>query len=189
MSEKDFILASGSPQRKKLLEQIGYMPKKIEPADIDEAVKANENATAYVKRMAEEKAFKVWHNHDSQVVLGSDTIVVVGTTVLHKARDDYEQTKVMSLLSGRSHRVVTAVCLIDKKGQKSTKVVTTKILMKRLTDKEISDYVASKRWFGCCGFRVEDIEPFIKKIIGSYSGVIGLPLYETRNMLIGAGVV
>lgn len=188
MQKKDFILASGSPQRRKLLEQIGYVPKKVEVADIDESVRKGEQATAYVKRMAQEKAFKVYQNNVGEVVLGSDTIIVVGKTILHKAKDEDEQTRVMKLLSGRAHRVITAVCIIDKTGKKSTKVVTTRILMKKLTDKEISDYVLSKGWVGCCGFRVEHIEAFIRKIIGSYSGVVGLPLYETRNMLIGVGV-
>ncbi|MDR1694061.1 MAG: Maf family protein [Lactobacillaceae bacterium] len=188
METKDFILASGSPQRKKLLEQIGFVPKKIEVADIDESVKKGEQATAYVKRLALEKAEKVSKNNAGEIVLGSDTVVVVGKKILHKAKDDEEQTRVMELLSGRSHRVITAVCVINKKGVKSLKVVTTKILMKKLTPKEISDYVAAGRWVGCCGFRIEDIEAFVRKIIGSYSGVVGLPLYEAKNMLIGAGV-
>lgn len=188
MQEKDFILASGSPQRKRLLEQIGYIPKKIEVADIDETTRKGELATAYVKRMAEEKAIKVYKNNVGEIVLGSDTVVVVGRRIIHKAKNDEEQTKIMKLISGRSHRVITAVCIIDKTGKKVTKTVSTRIIMKRLSDEEISSYVASKNWVGCCGFSIEDIECFIKKIIGSYSSVIGLPLYETKNMLIGVGV-
>lgn len=188
MENKDFILASGSPQRKKLLEQIGFVPKKIEIADIDESVKKGESATAYVKRMAFEKADKVAKNNPKQIVLGSDTVVVVGRTILHKAKDDEEQTRVMNMISGRSHRVITAVCVIDKCGKASIRAVTTRIVVKKFSEKEISEYVESKTWVGCCGFRIETMECFVKKLIGSYSGVVGLPLYEARNLLIGAGV-
>lgn len=189
MQEKDFILASGSPQRKQLLEQIGFAQKKIDVADIDETVKKGENATAYVKRLAYEKALKVSHNNPNEIVLGADTVVVVGRTILHKSKNEAEQTKVMQMLSGRSHRVITAVCVINRQGRASVKVVSTKVLMKRLSKQEISDYVKSKEWVGCCGFRIEGIfGAFVKKIIGSYPSVVGLPLYEARNMLISAGV-
>ena len=138
--------------------------------------------------MAYEKALKVSKNNTNEIDLGSDTRVVVGRTILQKASNDEEQTKVMELISGRAHRVITAVCVIDKKGKAIVKAVTTRLVIKKFSKKEISDYVASKTWVGCCGFRVETMECFVKKIIGSYSGVVGLPLYETRNMLIGVGV-
>ena len=187
--QKDFILASSSPQRKMLLEQIGFIPKKIQAADIDESEKKFENPTAYVKRMALEKASKVASLNPENVVLGSDTVVVVKGKVLHKSIDDTEQTKVMNMLSGKSHRVLSAICVIDKNGKTSVRVSTTKIQMKHLTSREISDYVASKEWVGCSGYKIEGLlAGFVIQMIGSYSGVIGLPLFETRNLLISAGV-
>lgn len=189
MSKRDFILASASPQRKLLLEQIGFEPIKIESADIDESIMKDEGATAYVKRMAYEKALKVYQNNTGNIVLGSDTTVVVGRKIITKACNNQEQEAVMHLLSGKSHRVITAVCVINKSGNPSTRVVSTRILMKRLSEQEIKDYVASKEWVGCAGYKIEGcLSGFVKKIIGSYSGVVGLPLFETRNMLIGAGV-
>lgn len=185
---KDFILASGSPQRKQLLAQMGFAPKKIEPADIDESERRGENATAYVKRMALEKARKVSSLNPSENVLSCDTVVVVGATILHKANNEEEQTFVMEKLSGKAHRVISAVCLIDKSGKTAVRSVATRILMKRLSPQEIKNYVASHHWEGACGYRIEDMEAYVKKMIGSYSAVIGLPLYETANLLNGIGI-
>lgn len=186
---KNFILASASPQRKTLLAQIGFEPKKIETADIDETPKKNEAATAYVKRMALEKALKVAENNSGEVVLAADTTIVVGTKIINKSQNDAEQEKIMRMMSGKSHRVITAVCVIGKDGKKSLKVNTTRILMKKMSEKEIKDYVKSKEWCGCCGYKIEGKMAYlVKKMIGSYSGVVGLPLYETKNLLDGAGI-
>ena len=188
METKDFILASGSPQRKQLLAQIGFIPKKIQPADIDESEKRFEKATAYVKRMAVEKARRVAESNPGENVLACDTVVVAGTKSLHKARTEEEQTKVMQALSGKAHRVISAVCVMDGKGRLSVRSVSTRILMKKFTAAEIRGYVASGSWKGACGYRIEDMEAYVRKIIGSYSGIIGLPLYETKNLLNGVGV-
>lgn len=186
---KDFILASGSPQRKRLLEQIGFLPKLIAAADIDESNKIGETPTAYVKRMALEKAQKIASIHENEIILGGDTIVVVGTKILHKAKNSVEQTKVMQMLSGKSHRVISAVCVINRDGKTSIRCVSSRIVMKKLSDEEIRNYVASQEWVGCVGYRIEGaLEAFVKQIVGSYSGVIGLPLYETKNMLNGVGI-
>ena len=186
---KEFILASQSPQRKALLTQIGYTPAVIEPADIDETPKKEEKASQYVKRMAMEKAKKVAEKHKGKVVLASDTVIVVGAKIIQKSKNDAEQIAVMKLLSGRTHKVLTAVCVIDEKGKIAVRLNTNKIKMKRLSDKEILEYVKSKEWCGCAGYRIEGLMGgFVKQVIGSYSGVIGLPLYETRSLLIGAGV-
>lgn len=187
---KDFILASGSADRKKLLEVSGLVPAKIDVADIDESEKKGETPPCYVKRIAIEKAKKVYSRNQGRVVLAADTIVAVGRRMLHKANSDEEQTKVMKLLSGRTHRVITAVCLINSEGKISTRVVSTRIIVKKMSDKEISEYVATKEWVGACGYRIDGVmDCYMKKIIGSYSGIIGLPMYETRNLLIGAGVL
>ncbi len=189
MSVKNFILASGSPQRKALLAQIGFEPSQIVPADIDEREKKGEKPSAYVKRMALEKALKISESFPNQVVLGADTVVVVGTKILHKSKNDEEQTKVMKLLSGKAHKVLSAVCVIDKNGKASVRLNSTRISMKRLSEEEIDDYVKSHEWVGCCGYKIEGkLACYVNKMIGSYSGVVGLPLFETKNLLVGAGI-
>ena len=186
---KDFILASQSPQRRALLQQIGFEPSEIMPADIDETPQQREKPGQYVKRMAKEKALAVAHKNQGKVVLASDTIIVVGNRIIQKAHSDDEQRQVMELLSGKSHRVLTGVCVIDKKGKLSLKLNVNKIKMKRLSDEEIREYVSSHEWQGCAGYKIEGLMGgFVEKLIGSYSGVVGLPLYEARNLLIGAGV-
>ena len=186
---KDFILASGSPQRKELLAMIGYVPKKIETADIDETPQKGEKPSAYVKRMALEKAQKVSSNNKGEVVLAADTIVKVGTQIIQKAYSDEEQEKVMRLLSGKAHYVLTAVCVIGKTGKTSLKLNSTRVLMKKMSAREIKAYVASHEWVGASGYKSEGTFAFlVKKIIGSHSSIIGLPLYETKNMLDSAGV-
>lgn len=186
---KDFILASGSPQRRRLLEQIGYYPKAIHPADINEEVNKGETALRYIRRIARTKAEAVAALCPNENILSADTIIVVGQRIIQKSADDEAQTKVMQLLSGRTHKVITSVCLISKSGKISQKTVTTKITMKHLTKEEINSYISSKEWHGVAGYKIEGLlAGFVKKIIGSYTGVIGLPLYETKNMLNGLGV-
>ena len=189
MQTKDFILASGSPQRRQLLEQIGYAPKKIIPADIDESCKKYERPLPYVRRMALEKAKKVASDNPNENVLASDTIITAGLRVIHKSKTPEEQEAVMRLLSGRNHKVISAVCLIDKNGKISSRCVTTRISMKKLSEEEIKSYVAGKEWVGVCGYKIEgELAGFVKNMVGSYSGVVGLPLYETKNLLTGAGI-
>lgn len=189
METKDFILASASPQRRRLLEQIGYMPKEIVSADIDESCLPHERPLPYVKRMARQKALAVAAQHPGENILASDTIVTVGLRILHKSQTPEEQTNVMRLLSGRNHKVISAVCLIDKNGKISERCVMTRIAMKHLTEGEIKDYVASKEWVGVCGYKIEGLlAGFVENMVGSFSGVVGLPLFETRNLLIGAGI-
>lgn len=189
MSSKDFILASASPHRLALLEQIGFKPKNVMPADIDESIKKFETPTVYVKRMALEKALKIADSHPQENVLSCDTTIVVGGKVLHKAVNAAEQTKVMNLLSGRANKVLTAVCLIDKKGQVKLHCVVSRVITKRLSEEEIKEYVASNDWMGCCGYKIDGaFAGFVRKISGSYSGIVGLPLFETKNLLNGVGV-
>lgn len=186
---QNFILASASPQRRRLLEQIGYVPKEILSADIDESELTHEKPLAYVRRMALEKAKAVAKVRPNENVLASDTIVTVGLRIIHKSKTDFEQEEVMRLLSGRNHKVITAVCLISAEGKISERIVTTRITMKKLSEKEIKDYVASREWVGVCGYKIEGVlAGFVRRMTGSFSSVVGLPLYETRNLLIGAHV-
>ncbi len=187
--DKDFILASGSPQRRQLLEQIGYTPKDIHPADIDEQVLKGETPLRYIRRIARAKALAVAAVFPEENILSADTVIVAGQKIIQKSADAEAQTNVMRLLSGRTHRVITSVCLISKTGRISQRTVTTKIAMKHLTESEISNYIASGEWVGVAGYKIEGmLGGFVKKIIGSYTGVIGLPLYETKNMLNGIGI-
>lgn len=189
MDKKDFILASSSPQRLMLLEQIGLPPKEICPADIDESCRAEETPSAYVKRMAEEKAAHVAARRPGENILACDTVVTVGRRILRKAQNDEEQKQVMHLLSGRSNRVLSAVCLIDKNGRRSLKLSNSRVVTKKLSAKEIEDYVASGEWRGCSGYKIEGrFAGCVRKMIGSYSGIVGLPLFETQNLLNGAGI-
>ena len=186
---KDFILASSSPQRLRLLEQIGFVPKKIQPADIDESCRLHEKPLLYVKRMAREKAQAVSKLYPNENILASDTIITVGLRILHKSKDANEQTQVMRLLSGRNHKVISSVCLIDKKGKISERVVTTRISMKNLSEEEIKTYVESNEWVGVCGYKIEGLlAGYVRNMVGSFTGVVGLPLYETKNLLTGAGI-
>ena len=186
---KDFILASGSPQRKLLLEQIDMVPAIIEPADIDETPFKNEKASAYVKRMAVEKARHVAKKHKGKVVLACDTIIVCGRKIIQKSHSDEEQKEVMRLISGKAHKVLSAVCVIDAAGRESTRFNMTKIMMKNMSEQEICEYVESHEWVGCAGYKIEGrLAGLVRKMVGSYSGVVGLPLFETRNLLFGAGI-
>lgn len=186
---KDFILASQSPQRKALLLQIGYEPQDVKPADIDETPIKGEKPSQYVKRMALEKALSVAKDNPKRVILASDTVIVSGRHIIQKAKSDEEQCKVMKMLSGKTHKVLTGVCVINKAGKITLRLNVNKIKMKRLSQKEIDEYVASHEWQGCAGYRIEGLMGgFVEQLIGSYSGVVGLPLYEARNLLIGAGV-
>lgn len=186
---KDFILASGSPDRYKLLEQVGFLPKEVKPANIDETRLKHEKPLPYVKRMALEKAKAAAKENPNENVLAADTIVSAGLRIIQKSKDDAEQETVMRLLSGRNHKVISAVCLIDKNGKITQRCVTTRIAMKRLSEEEIESYISSKEWVGVCGYRIDGLLGcYVKNMVGSFSGVVGLPLYETINLLKGAGI-
>ena len=186
MEVKDFILASGSPQRIALLRQIGYEPKEILPADIDESCLLHEKPLPYVRRMALSKAKAVAAQRAGENVLACDTVVAVGQKILHKSKDENEQRQVMKMLSGKAHRVISSVCLVNKNGKISQKTVSTKIAMKVLTPQEIESYVACGEWHGVCGYKIEGrLAGYVTRMVGSYSGVVGLPLYETQNILKG----
>lgn len=189
MESKDFILASGSPQRLSLLESIGFIPKKIQSADIDESTLKDEKPLPYIRRIARAKGMAISCCYPNENVLSADTIIVVGQHIIQKSPDENAQGKVMRMLSGRTHKVITSVCLVDKKGKIHQRTVTTKIVMKHLTDDEIRDYIKKGEWKGVAGYKIEGmLAGYVKKIIGSYSGVVGLPLYETKNLLNGVGV-
>lgn len=172
-----------------LLKNIGYEPKEIHAANIDEAPFPHEMPLPYIRRIARAKAEAVSAILTNENILSADTIIVVGQKIIQKSHNDEEQTAVMRLLSGRTHRVITSVCLKSKDGHISQRTITTKIMMKHLTEAEIEAYIKSGEWHGVAGYKIEGmLSGFVKRIVGSYTGVIGLPLYEAKNMLDGAGI-
>lgn len=187
LSKLRLILGSGSPRRRELLEQIGVVPDEIRPADIDETPQKNELPRPYAARLASEKAMAI-DADDATLVLTADTVVGVGRRILGKPVDVAEAAKFLMLLSGRRHRVITGVAL--KLGDKIwTREVETMVKFKRLSDAEISAYLRSNEWQGKAGgYAIQGIGgAFIPSINGSYTNVVGLPLSETANMLVGAG--
>ena len=168
MEKKDFILASASPYRLALLEQVALCPKLVCPADIDESCLRFETPSRYVKRMALEKARRVAALHPGENVLACDTVVVVGRRILHKAGSDEEQTRVMRLVSGRASHVLSAVCLINKNGREALRFSDSRVLTKRLSEEDIRNYVATGEWKGCSGYKIEGrFAGFVRKIVGS----------------------
>jgi len=185
---KPFILASASPRRRDLLAQIGLSPSQIIPADINEDPIAGELPRQHALRLSCEKAQAVSANHPGTIVLASDTVVGVGRRILPKTEDRNSAEECLRLLSGRAHRVFTGVAVIDETGQLRSRVSETRLKMKRLSEAEITDYLESGEWDGKAGgYGIQGrAGAFVHHISGSYTGVVGLPAYETRNLLLAA---
>jgi septum formation protein len=189
------VLASGSPRRLQLLEQIGLSPDHLSPSEIDETPFPKERPRDYALRIASEKA-AVAHERAREAlagaatfVLAADTVVALGRRILPKADSFDAAEECLRLLSGRSHRVTTALVVIGPRGKTRTRVVETRVKMKRLSDAEVADYLASAEWEGKAGgYAIQGrAGAFVMEIVGSYSAVVGLPLYETRALLDGLG--
>ncbi|MEL6379970.1 MAG: Maf family nucleotide pyrophosphatase [Pseudomonadota bacterium] len=188
------VLASASPRRLDLLAQIGVTPALISPADIDETIRVltggkAESVRAYVHRLATEKAQVVASRFPGQFVLGADTAVCVGTRILPKTETVEEARVCLTLLSGRAHRVYSGVCLVAPGGTARTTVVETRVKVRHLNVEATQAYLASGEWQGKAGgYGIQGL--FARHIIslsGSYTNVVGLPLYETSNLLTGLG--
>ena len=184
------ILASASPRRTELLAAAGIVPDQTIPAEIDETPQKAEAPEAYVSRMAEEKARAVAAKHASKVVLAADTIVVCGRSILLKAADEAEARKLLKKLSGRRHRVMTAVAVINAQGKLAIRRVETRVAFRPLEEAEIARYLASGEWQDKAGaYAIQGgAAAFIPWINGSHSNVIGLPVSETLHLLQQAGV-
>ncbi|MEM9988318.1 MAG: Maf family nucleotide pyrophosphatase [Pseudomonadota bacterium] len=184
-----FILASASPRRQQLLAQIGFTPDQIIPADIDETEKPSELPRTLAERLALEKGQVVAAAHPGQVILSADTVVGVGRRILPKTQNLEEAAACLALLSGRCHRVFTGVaCLGPEATEIRTRVVETRVKVKRLSKAEIRAYLDCGEWRGKAGgYGIQGaFSAFIISMIGSYSNVVGLPLYETANLLTAA---
>ena len=181
------ILASASPRRLDLLARIGVIPDAVVPAEIDETPRKSELPVRYACRMAAEKAAAV--AQAGTLTLAADTVVAAGRRILPKAGSEAEAAATLRLLSGRRHRVHSAVTLIDAGGTARHRLSTSVVTFKRLSEDELADYVASGDWRGKAGaYAIQGrAEALIRQMAGSYSGVVGLPLFETRALLRAAG--
>ncbi len=179
------ILASASPRRVQLLAQLGITPAAIIPADIDEAPLAGELPLAYVRRVARSKAEAIATAHHGQPILSADTVVALGRRILPKAEDAATARQCLALLSSRRHRVITCVCVIDAAGMLRSKTATSIVRFSQLTAQTIDDYIASNEWHGKAGgYAIQGkASAFIPFLSGSHSNVVGLPLFETAQLL------
>jgi septum formation protein len=185
------ILASASPRRLDLLARIGVVPDVIDPADLDETPQKGELPRVYAQRIAREKALDVAARQVGSVILAADTVVAVGRRILPKAEDAATAQACLELLSGRRHQVLTAVTMIDASAAARHRLSVTTLAFKRLSEGEIAAYLASDEWRGKAGgYAIQGhAEAFVRFLSGSHSGVIGLPLFETRALLVSAGVL
>ena len=183
------VLASASPRRLDLLRQIGLEPDRVEPADVDETPRPKETPRRLALRLAEAKAAAAAARAPDAYVLGADTVVAVGRRLLGKTEETAEARAWLGLLSGRGHRVFTGVAVIAPSGRKAVRLAEARIRFKRLTDREIDAYLESGEWRGKAGaYAIQGLAGgFVIEVQGSYSAVIGLPLYETRMLLEGLG--
>ena len=183
------VLASASPRRLDLLRQVGLEPDRVDPADLDETPRARETPRRLALRLAEAKAAAAAGRAPDAYVLGADTVVTLGLRLLGKAEDEAEARAWLRLLSGRAHRVFTGVAVIAPSGRRAMRVAEARVHFKRLTEQEIDGYLASGEWRGKAGgYAIQGrAGGFVIAVQGSYSAIIGLPLYETRMLLEGLG--
>jgi septum formation protein len=189
------ILASGSPRRLELLSQAGVTPDRLMPMDLDESPQRSEHPRSLARRLSREKADAAlaatrddpaWRG---AYILAADTVVAVGRRILPKAELIDEASNALYLLSGRNHRVFTGVCLVTPDRTIRQKIVETRVRFKRLSTTEIDSYLASGQWRGKAGgYAIQGLAgSFVVKLVGSYTNVVGLPLYETVALLTGEG--
>lgn len=183
------ILASASPRRLDLLAQIGVAPDAVDPADIDETPHKGELPREHAARMAAEKAALVAARHPGSMVLAGDTVVACGRRILPKAEDEATARQCLELLSGRRHHVLSAITLVGADGRASHRLNDSIVTFKRLHPWEIDAYLACGEWHGKAGgYAIQGrAAGLIRALAGSHSGVVGLPLYETRALLLAAG--
>lgn len=184
-----FVLASSSPRRKELLQTIGLSPEQILHPEVDESPHEREGVREYVKRIARLKALSIHSKVPHAYVLSADTIVEIGRKIVGKPVDQEDAFQILQRLSGRRHRVYTGICGISPEGKIGEHLVLTRVSFKRLSENEIKEYLESKDWQGRAGaYSIQGLAAkFVKFISGSYTNVVGLPLYETDCLLKGLG--
>ena len=181
------ILASASPRRRELIARLGVEPQAICAADIDETPHKAEVPRDYARRMAREKALAV--PHDTAHILAGDTVVALGRRILPKAEDEATARRCLDLMSGRRHRVMSAIALLSPDGTLRERLSETVVRFKSLSPAEIDAYIAGGEWHGKAGgYAIQGrAEAFIRFLSGSHSNVVGLPLFETAQLLRGIG--
>lgn len=186
-----FVLASASPRRLQLLQQIGISPDVVLSASVDETPFDGERPRDLATRLAEMKSEACASNSEinGAFALTADTVVGCGRRILPKPTDHISARASLSLLSGRAHQVFTGLCLRGPDGLKAQRLVMTRVSFKRLSVREIDAYIESQEWQGKAGgYAIQGVAgAFVKSISGSYSNVVGLPLFETANLLSGNG--
>lgn len=195
MLKQRLILASGSPRRLDLLAQAGITPDKLMPMDLDETPRRAEHPRSLARRLAQDKAEAAFQAVKTDpawagsYILAADTVVAVGRRILGKPEYLEEASSALHLLSGRSHWVYTGICVITPQSTTRIKVVETKVRFKRLSSIELKSYLASGEWRGKAGgYGIQGFAgTFIQKLVGSYTAVVGLPLFETVQLLTGEG--
>ncbi|MGQ5702659.1 Maf family protein [Sandaracinobacteroides sp. A072] len=185
------VLASASPRRLDLLGRLGLSPCAIDPADIDESVRKGELPEPHVARLAAEKAGVVAARHAGAVVLAADTLVAVGRRILPKAEDEATARACLRLIAGRRHKVLTALTVVDAKGVARHRLSRSTVRVAPLSAADIDAYVASGEWHGKAGgYAIQGrFEAHVAWMEGSFSGVMGLPLFDARAMLKTAGIL
>lgn len=189
------VLASGSPRRVELLQQAGIEPDRLMPAEMDETPLRAEHPRSLAKRLSLAKAktafdrLKKENEASNCFVLGADTVVAVGRRILPKAETREDASNCLQLLSGRAHRVYTGVCLMTPAGKTRQKLVETRVRFKRFSREELEFYLESGEWRGKAGgYAIQGLAgSFVVRLAGSYTNVVGLPLYETVGLLAADG--
>jgi septum formation protein len=195
MGRPKLVLASGSPRRLSLINQAGVEPDSLEPAEIDESPERGELPRTLSVRLAREKALKAQERIRTRedlkgaFILAADTVVAVGRRIMPKPELLEEAASCLRLLSGRTHRVYSGVCLVTPNDSVKTRLVETRVRFKRLSEQDIESYLASGEWRNKAGgYAIQGLAgTFVVKLVGSYSNVVGLPLYETIALLAGEG--
>ncbi|RYJ00306.1 MAG: septum formation protein Maf [Acetobacteraceae bacterium] len=183
------VLASASPRRLELLARIGVVPDRVLPTDIDETPLKAEVPRRLAARLASGKAAVAAALAPGALVLAADTVVGVGRRILGKPADAAEARRFLELLSGRRHHVYTGVAVVTPEGRQLSRLVDTILTFQRLTPAQIEDFLASEEWRGVAGgYQIQKrAEVFVRFLSGSHSNVVGLPLFETAQLLRGVG--
>ena len=195
MGRPKLVLASGSPRRLSLINQAGVEPDSLEPAEIDETPERGELPRTLAVRLAREKALKAQERIRARedlkgaFILAADTVVAVGRRIMPKPELLEEAASCLRLLSGRTHRVYSGVCLVTPNDSVKTRLVETRVRFKRLSEQDIESYLASGEWRNKAGgYAIQGLAgSFVVKLVGSYTNVVGLPLYESIALLAGEG--
>ncbi|MFZ4605498.1 MAG: Maf family protein [Caulobacter sp.] len=188
-SKGPLVLASASPRRLELLRQVGITPDHVDPADIDETPGRDETPRRLALRLAQEKTAAVAARRPGAFILGADTLVAVGRRILNKPETEAEARAMLALLSGRAHMVLTGLVVRAPDGRSAERVVETRVRFKRVDPQEADAFIAAGDWRDAAGgYKIHQrAGAFVTAIQGSYSSVVGLPLYETVSLLTGLG--